>query len=110
MSGGETLTIVVKGFPRLSETFVARELEALEARGFSFALFALRKPGGDAAFVDNRVKAVPRYLPEYLHHAPFRVARAFLRARRLPGFARAWESFREDLALERSRARWRRFG
>jgi glycosyltransferase involved in cell wall biosynthesis len=110
MSGGETLAIVVKGFPRLSETFIARELEALETRGFSFALFALRKPGGDAAFVDNRVKAAPRYLPEYLHHAPFRVVGAFLRARRLPGFRAAWDAFREDLTQERSRARMRRFG
>jgi glycosyltransferase involved in cell wall biosynthesis len=110
MTGGETLAIVVKGFPRLSETFIARELEALEARGFAFSLFALRRPGPDAALVENRVKAQPRYLPEYLHHAPWRVAKAFARARRLPGFRTAWRAFREDLASEFARGRMRRFG
>lgn len=105
-----TLAIVVKGFPRLSETFVARELQGLEARGISFSLHALRKPGGDAALVDNEVRAVPQYLPEHLHDAPMTVARAFLAARRLPGFDTAWRAFRADLACEFARARARRFG
>ena len=104
------LAIVVKGFPRLSETFVARELQGLEARGLSFSLHALRKPGRDAALVDNRVRAVPQYLPEYLHDAPADVARAFFAARRLPEFGAAWRAFRADLASEFSRGRARRFG
>jgi glycosyltransferase involved in cell wall biosynthesis len=90
------LAIVVKGFPRLSETFVARELQGLEERGLTFSLHALRKPGADAALVDNKVKAV--------------VARAFVAARRLPGFGAAWRAFRDDLAFEFSRGRARRFG
>lgn len=105
-----TLAIVVKGFPRLSETFVARELQALEARGLRFSLHALRKPGGDAALVDNTVEALPQYLPEYLHEAPLAVARAFAAARRLPGFGAAWRAFRTDLGDEFARARVRRFG
>lgn len=104
------LAIVVKGFPRLSETFVARELQALEARGLAFSLHALRKPGSDAALVDNRVGAIPQYLPEYLHDAPLSVARAFAAARRLPRFGAAWRAFRDDLASEFARARARRFG
>lgn len=104
------LAIVVKGFPRLSETFVARELQGLEARGLAFSLHALRKPGGDAALVDNKVEAVPQYLPEYLHDAPLGVAQAFAVARRLPGFRAAWRAFRDDLASEFARARVRRFG
>lgn len=104
------LAIVVKGFPRLSETFIARELEALEKRGLTFSLHALRKPGGDAALVDNKVRALPQYLPEYLHDAPVAVARAFVAARRLSGFGAAWLAFRDDLASEFARARARRFG
>jgi len=104
------LAIVVKGFPRLSETFVARELQALEARGVPFSLHVLRRPGADAALVDNKVQAKPQYLPEYLHDEPGRVLRATMRARGLPGFAAAWRAFRVDLADEFARARVRRFG
>lgn len=107
---GPTLAIVVKGFPRLSETFIARELEALEKRGLRFSLHALRTPGSDAKLVDNRVQAKPQYLPEYLRNAPLLVTRAFFAARRRPGFAAAWHAFREDFANEPVAARVRRFG
>jgi glycosyltransferase involved in cell wall biosynthesis len=110
MTPGPRLAIVVKGFPRLSETFIARELEALEQRGLVFSLHALRRPGRDAALVDNRVRAAPHYLPEYLHEAPARVAKAFAAARGLSGFNSAWRAFRQDLKSEFSRARLRRFG
>jgi glycosyltransferase involved in cell wall biosynthesis len=104
------LAVVVKGFPRLSETFVARELAALEQRGILFSLHSLRAVGPDAALVDNAVQAVPQYLPEYLSEAPFGVARAFAASAILPGFGRAWRAFREDLASEFATARVRRFG
>jgi glycosyltransferase involved in cell wall biosynthesis len=104
------LAIVVKGFPRLSETFVARELCGLEARGLTFSLHALRQPGKDATLVENNVRAMPQYLPEYLHDAPADVLRAFVAARQLPGFGTAWQAFRTDLASEFARARVRRFG
>ncbi len=104
------LAIVVKGFPRLSETFVARELQALEARGLAFSLYALRHPGSDAALVENKVSAAAHYLPEYLHEAPLRVFAAAVRVRRMPGFAAAWRAFRADLTLEFERGRVRRFG
>lgn len=104
------LAVVVKGFPRLSETFVARELAALEARGIDFTLHALRHPGADAKLVDNAVRAKPAYLPEYLHDEKWRVVRAYMAARRLPGFAGAWEAFRKDRPRDRGRARIRRLG
>jgi glycosyltransferase involved in cell wall biosynthesis len=110
MTTAPKLAIVLKGFPRLSETFVARELEALQARGLNFSLHALRHPGSDAKLVENRVRAVPAYLPEYLHEAPRRVVDAIVRARKMPGFGAAWRAFRLDLALEFSRGRVRRFG
>lgn len=107
---GPQLAVVVKGFPRLSETFIARELAGLEARGVFFSLHALRHPGPDAALVENTVQAVPQYLPEYLRDAPATVARAFAAAVRLPGFGRAWRAFRADLGSEFVAARVRRFG
>ena len=105
-----TLAVVVTGFPRLSETFIARELAALEARGLRFSLHALRKPGQDAALVAHDVRAAPQYLPEYLRDAPTTVARAVVAAARLPGFGAALRAFRVDLASEFAAARVRRFG
>ena len=107
---GEKLAIVVKGFPRLSETFVARELVALEARGISFTLHALRAPGADCGLVKHDVKAVPQYLPEYLHEQPSAVAAAVLTAAQRPNFVTAWRKFRLDLGSKFTQARIRRFG
>ncbi|MEO1020418.1 MAG: colanic acid biosynthesis glycosyltransferase WcaL, partial [Pseudomonadota bacterium] len=38
------LAILVKGYPRLSETFIAQELWALEQRGFNLLIVSLRHP------------------------------------------------------------------
>ncbi len=38
------IAVILKGYPRLSETFIAQELHALEARGVALALFSLRHP------------------------------------------------------------------
>lgn len=107
---GSSLAIVVKGYPRLSETFIARELEGLERRGLRFSLHALRNPGEDAALTRYRLQTTCQYLPEYLHDAPIAVLRAFLSAFGLPGFRRAWNMFCSDLIKDPSRARVRRFG
>ena len=110
MSEPPRLAVVVKGFPRLSETFIARELAALEARGIDFTLHALRHPGSDAALVDTQVHARPAYLPEYLHQEPLRVARAVAAVRCLPQFGAAWRAFRRDWPRDTGRARARRLG
>ena len=34
LQAGSRITVIVKGYPRLSETFIAQELHGLEARGF----------------------------------------------------------------------------
>jgi glycosyltransferase involved in cell wall biosynthesis len=106
----ERLAVVVKGFPRLSETFVARELEALEQRGLPFELHALRHPGKDAALTHYNVNAICRYLPEYLHDEPAAVLRAVAAASLLPGFGDALSLFQGHLRHDFSRARCRRFG
>jgi glycosyltransferase involved in cell wall biosynthesis len=59
------LGIVLKGFPRLSETFVTREIRMLEDSGLELHLFAIRDPGeppvNDEA---RRVRAHVTYLPD----------------------------------------------
>lgn len=105
------VAVVVKGWPRLSETFVAQELAALERRGVALALYSLRRPTDGATHpVHAEVAAPVAYLPEYLHEAPARVARSWQAARRLPGYARALAVLRADLVRDRTRNRLRRFG
>ena len=105
------LAVVVKGWPRLSETFIAQELVALEVSGLTFDIWSLRHPTDHKTHpLHDRLKARVRYLPEYLHLEPLRVLRGLIHARRLPGFAEALRAFRADFARDRSRNRLRRFG
>lgn len=110
-ASGGSIAVVLKGYPRLSETFVAQELLALERRGFSLVLFSLRRPTDRATHpLHGEIKARVTYLPEYLHHGPLRVFRAWRRARLLPGYANALSAWRKDLWRDRTRGRARRFG
>ena len=77
--GGPRLAVVAKGYPRLSETFIAQELLALEQRGFRFDIWSLRHPYDDRTHpIHAAVQARARYLPEYLHLEPLRVLRALI--------------------------------
>ena len=105
------LAVVLKGYPRLSETFIAQEIRLLEKAGLDLALVSLRHPYDDQRHpIHAEIEAPVSYLPEYLHDEPMRVARGYAMARRLPGFARARAMFRADLARDRTRNRVRRFG
>ncbi|MGH7358224.1 MAG: colanic acid biosynthesis glycosyltransferase WcaL, partial [Candidatus Rokuibacteriota bacterium] len=75
------VVVVVKGYPRVSETFVAHELAALERRGLRLHIVSLRRPYDALTHpVHARVRAPVTYLPEYLHEAPGRVLRGHARA------------------------------
>ncbi len=64
------LAIVLKGYPRLSETFIAQEILALERAGIDVRLYSLRLPTDPAVHpVHREIRAPVVYLPEYLHHA-----------------------------------------
>jgi glycosyltransferase involved in cell wall biosynthesis len=103
--------VVLKGYPRLSETFIAQELHALEARGLALALFSLRRPSDPATHpLHARIRASVNYLPEYLHRGPWRVLRGWRAARRLPGYRATLAAFARDLCRDRTRSRVRRFG
>ncbi|MEO3476091.1 glycosyltransferase family 4 protein [Phaeobacter sp. CAU 1743] len=105
------LAVLVKGWPRLSETFIAQELVALEAAGHSFEIWSLRHPTDVKRHpLHDRLQAQVNYLPEYLYQEPERVWRARETARKLPGYAEARRIWRADLRRDPSRNRIRRFG
>ncbi|WP_300058749.1 glycosyltransferase family 4 protein [uncultured Roseobacter sp.] len=105
------LAVVVKGWPRLSETFIAQELVALEEAGLPLEIWSLRHPTDTKTHpLHDRLQAPVRYLPEYLKDEPQRVLRGLRSARRRPGFATAWRLFRRDYARDRTPNRLRRFG
>ncbi|WP_421870076.1 glycosyltransferase family 4 protein [Motiliproteus sp.] len=105
------IAVVLKGYPRLSETFIAQELYQLEQRGLELMIVSLRHPTDrDTHPIHQQIQAPVLYLPEYLHQEPLRVIRGFFSALRRPGFGRALRSWWKDLRREPSRNRIRRFG
>ncbi|WP_069298338.1 glycosyltransferase [Neptunicoccus sediminis] len=105
------LAVVVKGWPRLSETFIAQELVALERAGHSFDIWSLRFPTDKKTHpLHEETRARVRYLPEYLHHEKARVVRGWSKARKMPGFKKAHQVWMQDLRRDLTRNRVRRFG
>jgi glycosyltransferase involved in cell wall biosynthesis len=101
----------VKGYPRLSETFIAQEILALEERGLDIEIWSLRRPTESAVHPMHReIAAKVRYLPEYLYRAPVRVLRGVLWAVRQPRFGRLLRLFWRDLRRDWTANRMRRFG
>lgn len=108
---GGTLAVLLKGYPRLSETFIAQEILALEQRGFRLQLVSLRHPTDRKRHpVHDAVQAPVRYLPEYLYQEPLRVLRGWWRARRSRGYRDARRAFLRDLRRDPTPNRVRRFG
>ncbi len=65
---GETMpgpvAFVLKGYPRLSESFIAQEIYALEQRGLDIRIVSLRHPTDKARHpVHDEIRAPVRYLP-----------------------------------------------
>lgn len=105
------LAIVVKGWPRLSETFIAQELVALEEAGLSFDLWSLRHPTDIKTHpLHDRLQARVRYLPEYLHQEPRRVHEAMGAVTALSGFDAAAEIYARDVERDDTPNRRRRWG
>lgn len=105
------LAIIVKGWPRLSETFIAQELVALEEAGLEFEIWSLRHPTDRKTHpLHDRLQAPVHYLPEYLRDAPRRVAQAVGAATDLPGFDAAAEAYRLDVERDDTPNRRRRWG
>jgi glycosyltransferase involved in cell wall biosynthesis len=108
---GPAIAIAMKGYPRLSETFIAQELLGLQQRGLSFAIWSLRRPT-DAArhLMHAEITAPLHYLPEYLHDDRWRVLRGVARALLRPSAPRLLATVARDLWRDPTRNRLRRFG
>jgi glycosyltransferase involved in cell wall biosynthesis len=101
----------LKGYPRLSETFIAQEILELERAGFDLRIISLRHPTDKTTHpVHREIRAPVLYLPEYLYQEPLRVWRAWRAARRLPGYRAARRAFWRDLRRDPTPNRIRRFG
>jgi glycosyltransferase involved in cell wall biosynthesis len=111
LSPSRKIVVLLKGYPRLSETFIAQELLGLERAGLDLVLVSLRHPTDRKRHpVHDEIKAPVFYLPEYLHQEPIRVLRGLFRSFRAPGFGAALRQFLKDLPRDFSRNRFRRFG
>lgn len=109
--GGRRVAFVLKGYPRLSETFIAQEILALERRGLDILIVSLRQPTDRAVHpVHRQIAAARLYLPEYLYQAPGRVWHGWRRARRRAGWRRTWRIWLADLRRDPTPNRVRRFG
>ena len=68
------IATIVKGYPRLSETFIAQEILGLEKRGIAQLIVSLRHPTeGKVHDLNREIAAEVLYLPEYLKDDPARV-------------------------------------
>ena len=103
--------VVLKGYPRLSETFIAQELLGLERAGFDLTLISMRKPTDKKRHpIHDEIRARVVYLPEYLHDEPLRVLRALVACWKKPNFKPLIKRFWADLRRDVSRNRFRRLG
>ena len=105
------VAFVLKGYPRLSETFVAQEILALEERGLDILIVSLRHPTDRETHpVHAAIRAARLYLPEYLYREPARTWRGWRSARRRPGYRSTWRMWLADLRRDPTPNRVRRFG
>jgi len=106
-----SIIFLLKGYPRLSETFIAQEILALEKRGLDIRIVSLRFPTDKETHpIVKEIKASVSYLPEYLHQEPLRIIKAWWKVRRLPGYRLALRQWLKDLKRDFTTNRGRRFG
>ncbi|WP_421358782.1 glycosyltransferase family 4 protein [Agrobacterium rosae] len=111
MTVKKKILVLLKGYPRLSETFIAQELLGLEKAGLELELVSMRRPTDKKRHpVHDEIRANVTYLPEYLHEEPLRVLKALWACRVKPGFSKALRRLAHDLRHDFSRNRFRRFG
>jgi glycosyltransferase involved in cell wall biosynthesis len=105
------VAFVLKGYPRLSEAFIAQEIAALERRGLDILIVSLRRPTDARRHpIHEQIRARVLYLPEYLLLEPLRVLRAWLRLRKQERYAKSRTLWLRDLRRDPTPNRIRRFG
>jgi len=66
-SGLPVLGMILKGYPRISETFISNEILLLEKLGFTIHLFSMRRPRENFSHESvKKIRAKVDYLPETL--------------------------------------------
>ena len=104
------VVFVLKGYPRLSETFIAQEILALEQRGLDIRIASIRRPtDAERHPIHNDIKAPITYLPEFPALEPLRVFRAWKGFHSQPGFWAARRQWLRDLRRGPTPARARSF-
>ena len=104
------VAVFLKGYPRLSETFIAQEILNLQKAGLALELVSLRHPTDTKRHpVHEEISASVNYLPEYVHQEPARCWKAWRTARHMPGYKRARSIWLRDLVRDKTRNRFRRF-
>ena len=110
MTGPPKVAVFLKGYPRLSETFIAQEILNLQKAGLTLQLVSLRHPTDTKRHpVHEEITASVNYLPEYIHHEPARCWKAWRKVRTQPGYRRARSIWLKDLTRDKTRNRIRRF-
>ena len=105
------VAFILKGYPRLSETFIAQEIAGLEQCGLPIRIISLRQPTDRHTHpVHAQIKAPLRYLPEYLYREPWRILRAWWQVRRWPNYRMVRALWLKDLWRDPTPNRGRRFG
>jgi glycosyltransferase involved in cell wall biosynthesis len=67
MSNPPVLGMILKGYPRISETFISNEILLLERLGFTLHLFSMRQPRESFSHDSiKKIRATIDYLPETL--------------------------------------------
>jgi len=106
-----TICVFLKGYPRLSETFIAQEILNLQRAGLKLQIISLRRPTDTKRHpVHHEITAPVFYLPEYLRPNMGLVWNAWRKARKLPGYKTAKAAWLRDYKRDRSKSRIRRFG
>lgn len=74
LTGRPVLGVVLKGYPRISETFISNEILLLERLGFAVHIFSMR-PGRESVTHASvgRIRARVDYLPETFLRNPHRL-------------------------------------
>jgi glycosyltransferase involved in cell wall biosynthesis len=105
------VAFVLKGYPRLSEAFIAQEIAALERGGLEILIVSLRKPTETRRHpIHAEIRAALHYLPEYLLREPLRVLRAWFSLRKRKSYGEAKSVWLRDLRRDPTPNRIRRFG
>jgi glycosyltransferase involved in cell wall biosynthesis len=105
------IAFVLKGYPRLSETFIAQEILGLEQAGLELNLYSLRHPTDAKKHpIHEEISAPVTYLPEYLYREPVRLFRAWKYVRVLQPYQHVLSLWFNDLKKDLTPNRVRRFG